>query len=149
MLEERDQRSADPHDLVGSNVHILQLRGRREDETGVIAAGHAATDKLIMLVKQRIRLRNNIAIFGIGRQVFGISGDERDNLYIARTDLSNSSSQLFRYPLAFLSDHVAAGRVGDGFAQQAAHQARVIGWERFTHPAVWGFDETVLVDPGK
>ena len=34
-------------------------------------------------------------------------------------------------------------------AQLASDQARIIGRKGFDHPAVWGFDETIFIDPGK
>ena len=76
MLEEGNQSRGNTHNLVGSNIHEIDIFVVIDGELVVVAAGVAANE-LVVFVQRRIRLGNDVFIFCVSREVHVLFGNER------------------------------------------------------------------------
>ncbi len=85
VLQERNQRRGDRHDLRRRNVHVLDTLRRRDDRLVLAAARHEIADQRAMLVELAVRLRDHVLAFLDRRQVVDVVGDLMvDHLAIRR-----------------------------------------------------------------
>ena len=76
MLEEGNQSRGNTHNLVGSNIHEIDIFVVIDGELVVVAAGVAANE-LVVFVQRRIRLGNDVFIFCVSREEYVLFGNER------------------------------------------------------------------------
>ena len=74
VLQERNQRGGNRDDLLGRNVHVLDVIGRLEQE--LLVAPHRDTrfGEMALLIRARVRLGDGVAIFLVGRQEADLVG---------------------------------------------------------------------------
>ena len=75
MLEERDQRSGDRHDLLRRDVHEVDLARRGQREFILRPAGDQVIDKLALFVQRRVCLCNHVLAFLDRRQIIDLVRD--------------------------------------------------------------------------
>ena len=75
VLEERNQRRRNRHDLRRRNVHVVDLVGRRQHELIAAAAADQLIGQLAVLVDLRIRLRDHELTFLDRREEIDLVGD--------------------------------------------------------------------------
>ncbi len=75
VLEERDQRRRDRHDLRRRNVHVLNATGRHQHELAVFAAADQLVLKLAALVERRVRLCDDVLALFDRRQIRNVGRD--------------------------------------------------------------------------
>ena len=77
VLEERDERRRDRDDLLGRDVHVLDLVGARLRERVAVARRDALGDEVALLVERRVRLGDDVLLLLVGREVLDVVGDDR------------------------------------------------------------------------
>ena len=76
VLEERDQRGGHRHELLRRHVHVLDLVGGDEaDLAPTRAHEHAVLEEPALLVDRRVRLRDDVLVLVVGREVRDLVGD--------------------------------------------------------------------------
>ena len=75
VLEERNQRRGDRHQLVRRDVHQLDVLGLGHDEVAVVAARHRRRRELALLVDRRVRLGDDVALLLERRVELDLVGD--------------------------------------------------------------------------
>ena len=78
VLEERDERRGDRHDLLGRHVHVVDLAGASLGERVAVAARHAVVDEVALRVERRVRLGDVVLLLLVGREVLDlVRADDR------------------------------------------------------------------------
>ncbi len=76
VLEERDQRRRDRDDLLRRDVHVVDLaRGHVRDLAATGPHEHALVEEPALLVDVRVRLRDDVLVLVVGREVRDLVGD--------------------------------------------------------------------------
>ena len=76
VLEERDKRGRHRDDLVRSDVHVVDFVRRDVLDLAALAANeHLLLEELALRVDRRVRLRDDVLVFLVGRQVVDLVGD--------------------------------------------------------------------------
>src|SRR3954454_9270463 len=146
MLEERDQRRRDGHDLLRADVHVVDLVRPRLGEGVAVARRHPLAGEVARLVERRVRLRDVELLLLVGREVVDVVGDdgpdrEGDRL-LARELLGRGLGELLtpcQDDLAVLAEEVGAGL--------ELEELRVVVRDGPLDLAVRRLDEPVGVDP--
>jgi len=144
VLQERDQRGGNAHDLARSHVHIVDTRGGRYQKTLVMARRDAIVHELVLRVQRCVCLRNREAIFFVCRKIDDLVAHKRAD----RHRLQFEFGQLFDE--GFI-DHGARGnhlvRLGffDIGAQLAAQDRFILERHLAVYAAIRRLDEPVFV----
>ena len=77
VLEERDERGRHGDDLLGRDVHVLDLAGARLRERVAVARRDALGGEVALVVERRVGLRDDVLLFLVGRHVVDLVGDDR------------------------------------------------------------------------
>ena len=77
VLEERDQRRGHGDDLLGADVHVLDLVRARLRERVPVARRDALADEVAVVVERRVRLRDVVLLLLVGREVLDLVGHDR------------------------------------------------------------------------
>ena len=147
MLEERDEGRGDRDDLLGADVHVLDLIGTRLGERVAIARRDALGDEMATIVEGRV---------GLGDETPSSSSAGRYSMSsVTSGRMGNASALLllellevrgFVEALALLEHHRAV--LGDEIrACIEAEELRVVVRDGPLDLAVGRSDEAVLVDP--
>lgn len=76
VLQEQDQRGRDRHHLARRDVHVLDLASRNLVGVAVLDAHQdVVLDELALRIERGVRLRDDIAVLFVGRQVVDLIGD--------------------------------------------------------------------------
>ena len=75
MLEEGNQRGRHRHDLLGADVHEIDVGLRHERELIFEAARHQVVGQVVLGIDAGVGLRDGVAALFDGRQVFDLVGD--------------------------------------------------------------------------
>ena len=77
VLEERDERGRHRHDLLRRHVHVVDLGRRHERELATTGAHeHAVVEEPALVVDVGVRLRDDVAVLVVGREVLDlVEGD--------------------------------------------------------------------------
>ena len=127
--------------LLRRDVHPVDLLGRLHHEALAFAGLDALLQEVVVGVEQGVRLRDDVVVFRVGRQVFDLRADERRATWIIAVALAR---QLLRERLG---DQRARRQLGvDVLAQVAADPLRRVGRQLLDHAAVRRLDEAVAVD---
>ena len=68
VLEERNQRGRDRHQLLGRHVHVVDPIGRRERRVTLVPAEHQLVDERPVGVERRVGLRDGRVLLSVGIQ---------------------------------------------------------------------------------
>ena len=77
VLEERDERGRDGDDLLGADVHVLDLAGARLRERVAVARRDALGDEVALVVERRVGLGDDVLLLLVGREVLDLVGHDR------------------------------------------------------------------------
>ena len=77
MLEERDQRGGHRDDLLGADVHVLDLVGRASGNWSRWRAGTRSSMKWPLVVERGVGLRDVVLLFLVRGEVDDLVGDAR------------------------------------------------------------------------
>ena len=146
MLEERDQRRRDRDDLLGADVHVLDLVRAGLGEGVPVARRHTLADEVALGVERRVRLGDVVLLLLVGGEVVDVVGHDRADRERERLLAGELLVPLRGEPVAPLDDDpaVLAGDVG---ARLVLEECRIVVGDRALHLAVGRLDEPVGVDP--
>ena len=74
VLKERNHAGGNGDDLLGRNVHEVDLAGGHLDEVAVLAGGHLA-DEVALVIDLGVGLGDDLALFLVGGEVLDLVGD--------------------------------------------------------------------------
>ena len=131
VLEERDQRRRHRDDLLGADVHVLDLVRARLRERVPVAARHALADEVALGVERRVGLGDVMLLLLVGREVVDVVGDdradrERERLLARELLVARAVGErlaLLEDDLAVLADEVRAGLVRRAAAGRRARRS--------------------------
>ena len=72
VLEERDERRRDRHELLGRHVDELHVVARRQDEVALLARVHPLLHEAQVGVELHVRLRDDVLVLLPRREVEGV-----------------------------------------------------------------------------
>ena len=146
VLEERDERGRHGDDLLGRDVHVLDLAGARLGERVAVARRDALGGEVALVVERRVGLRDDVLLLLVGRDVLDLVGDDRADREGVGLLLLELGDRASRERLAGLEDDLAA--LGDQVrAGLVLGQVPVVVADGPLDLAVRGLDEAVAVDP--
>jgi hypothetical protein len=146
VLEERDERRRDRDDLLGRDVHVLDLVGPRLRERVAVARRDALVDEVALLVERGVRLGDDVLLLLVGREVLDLRGDDRPDRERVRLLLLQLGDRVRRELLAGLEDG-CAGLRDEVRAGLELGDVGVVPADRPLDLAVRRLDEAVAVDP--
>ena len=106
MLEERDQRRRDRHDLLRRDVHVVDLARRHvRDLAARLPDEHLLVEEAPALVDHGVRLGDDVPVFVVRREVLDLLGrDAVDHLAVGRLDESEAVDPRVRGQVADETD---------------------------------------------
>jgi len=81
MLKEGDQSGGDAHNLVGGNIHIIDLFVVVDRELVIVTAGIAAQE-FVVFIQRSVCLSDDIFIFSVGGEIDVIFGHVRAHEHV-------------------------------------------------------------------
>ena len=105
MLKEGNQRRGDAHDLVRSDIHVVDVLVISDNELLTVTAGVAAQE-LIVFVQRRVCLGDNEFVFGVGRQILILVGHKRPNKHILNAKVADFFRHFFCDPRFSLENYL-------------------------------------------
>ena len=122
MLEERDERGGDRNDLLRRDVHVVDLvRGHVRDLAAALTHEHLLVEEATLLVDRRVRLRDDVTVFVVGREVLDVlGGDALDDLAVGRLDEAEAVDARVRGEVADEADVRAFRRLDRAHAAVVA-----------------------------
>ena len=116
MLQERDQRRGHGDDLLGADVHVLDLVGPRLRERVAVAGRDALVDEVALVVEARVGLGDVVLLLLVRGEIDDLVGDTRLDRECGRLLLLELGNRLLGELRALLQDNRAAlgGNVGIG-----------------------------------
>ena len=77
MLQERDHGGGHAHDLLGADVHVVDVLAGLLEELVLVADEHAVLGEVLLIVERRVGLRD-VELLLLGRiEVLDLVGDDR------------------------------------------------------------------------
>ena len=77
MLQERDHGGRHAHDLLGADVHVVDVLGRLHAELVAVADHDALLGEVLPIIERRVGLRDVVALLLVGGEVLDLAGDHR------------------------------------------------------------------------
>ncbi len=146
MFQEGDERRADADDLPGRNIHVIHPARRHNQKLLVVSHRDAVIGKLPQFIQRRVRLRDDVVVLVVGRQIHRVVGDERHHRHFLDAGLRQLLRQRLVYHIAVLGDHVAL-LVLHVVAHRAPDDVLVIRRQELDDFSIRRLHKTVFVDP--
>jgi len=127
VLQERNQRGSNRHDLRRRHVHVLHAVGTTQNGFTLFASRHQLTRQTAVLVEHGIGLRDHVLAFFDGREVIDVVGD----LAIHHAAIRRLNETVF-VQAGIQGQRVDQTNVGTFWRFDRAH-ASVVGHVHVTH----------------
>src|SRR4029079_11129081 len=144
VLEEWDHRRGDRDDLLGGDVHVLDLAGARLGERVAEARRNPLGGEVPLVVERRVRLRDDVLLLLVGREIVDLVGDDgadREGVRLLLLELADGGRG---ERLAGL-EHDLAGLGHEVLARLERGELRVVVAGGALHPAVPRLGEAAAV----
>src|SRR5687768_11531976 len=148
MLEERDHRGGDAHDLLRADVHVVDHVDRLLEELVLVADQDPVLRETEVLIQRGVGLRDVELLLLGGIEVDDLIGDDRVDAHLRRLGVLDLAEDLRVDRRAGLGDRLGAVAEDEILGQDLPDRIGLLvpGADESAHLAVRRLDEAVLID---